>query len=301
MKKLLIIALVGLSNISSQCMNISRRINHKTFSHNKSVTATNGKVQNRNFSFFSVIFGSTMIQDSGITETKEVPIEGIKDISAYGPGNLFIKQCEDQKNCIEKLLITADSNILPHLTGDVYGNKLTLGLKNNVCFHTNKQINYHATVRNINRISNAGSMDVESPSISTNNLALESSGSGDFTIKNIVAQQLAIQQSGSADIRAHIKTNTLSVNQTGNGDIILSGNTNEQKISAVGSGDYKAKNLNSKFASFEQCGSGDIYLNVIEEIKGSSVGSGDVLYNGIYNPKINVAKVGSGKVKKSSW
>lgn len=325
MKKLLIIALSALFSLPSFA-NICQ-INGKTFKCDGNLYVKNGRgwcngqeimpeensgnvAKNGHNCIIegSWIWGtvtqtatSNGIQGSGKTETKQVPIKNIRKISTSSSGNLFIKQCENPQNCIEMLTVTADDNILPYLKQDIYGNELTLRSENNVSFYPQTPIHYHATVKDINNISNSGSMDIQSSYISTDNLTLKTSASGDITIKDLIAKQLIINQAGSSDIKAHINTDKLTVNSESSGDIIIAGNTNMQAINTSGSGDYKAKQLKSNISSVKSSGSGDISLTAIEKITGYSSGSGSILYNPQYNPYVDVKKTGSGKLKKSSW
>jgi hypothetical protein len=239
-------------------------------------------------------------QGSGKAATQQLSIENIKNISASGIGNLFIQQCDNSQNCSEVLTVTADDNILPYLKQDISGDKLTIRIENNVSFYLKTPIRYHAIIKKIHQISNSGSIDIESPSISTDDLTITTSGSGDITIKDIIAKQLSINISGSGDVEAHINTNNIAVHQTGSGDTTLSGITNTQTIKSSGSGDYNARRLKSKVCSIKNSGSGDNSLTVEEKITGSNTGSGDIFYNSKYIPHIDVKKTGSGKVKKAS-
>src|SRR5438477_11139399 len=135
MKKLLITAFLAFFSLSSQCGTIPI---------------------NPRFHIMSKIMGTSSIQGSGIPKTQHLPIEGIRHISASGMAHLFIKQCENPQDCIEKLTITADDNILGLLQQKKWFDKLELSAKDNVSLSIKTPIQYHATVKSIHSISASG-------------------------------------------------------------------------------------------------------------------------------------------------
>ncbi len=276
MKKLLITAFLGLFGFSSQCGTI---------------------VINPIFYIMSKIIGSSSIQGSGIPKTQHLPIEGIRHISASGMGSLFIKQCENPQDCIEKLTITADDNILDFLQQKKRFDKLELGTKDNVSLSIKTPIEYHVIVKNIHSISQSGLINITTEPIVTETLAVTSFGGGTIIMQDINAKELKIKT--QSNIKAHIETDILDIDQNGNNTITLEGHANHQEIRLKGNIDYQAKDLESNSASFSFFGNGNIHLNAKEEIKGSIYGNASGTYNGKYSPEVNVKTYGLGRFKKS--
>jgi hypothetical protein len=232
------------------------------------VTIINGKVISP--------ANQTIITDSGKQETKKMNIADVREIDASGFGNLTIEQC---KTCSEILTITADENIMPLLKHEVHNKTLELGFKDNVMLQTNTPVNYHAVVKDINKISTSGSMDIKSKG-------------------TLETDTLTIKQSGSGDIHASVNINNLNINKSGSGNTTLSGTTQTQTATLSGSGKYNVNELSSSNAKIRLSGSGQAIIHVINKLRYAVSGSGNLIYRD--NPKdVQGSKSGSGKVKKA--
>lgn len=280
---------VWVNGRSIECDGAISVINGVVTCHGQEMTRSNSS------SSFSSIKGS------GKKEIKHLPLKDVQKIAAYTSGNLTIKQCEDPLNCIEQLIISADDNILPLLEQYIKNNTVELRAQGNTGFFTQTPITYEATLKDINSISTSGSMTVITSLITSDNLDLDVSGHGDITMDKIIAKQLNISTSGSSSITAGLQTDTLQVDLSGSADIKLNGKTKKQKVDLSGSGKYDGKNLESESTYCNISGSGSLDISATKEIKGSISGAGLIRYNGKHDPKVDVRKVGSGSVKKSSW
>ena len=89
----------------------------------------------------------TRVLGSGevITETRRV--SGISAIELSGIGTLIIEQGSK-----ESLEITAEDNILKYLKSSVNGRNLHLGVDDFVSIEPTKEIIYHLTVKNLERV-----------------------------------------------------------------------------------------------------------------------------------------------------
>ena len=138
---------------------------------------------------------------------------------------------------------------------EVNNGSLEIGLKKGV------RGNYKATItvtyRNISKIANSGSSDVEVQSvIKADNFAYAGSGSGDFK--------------GSFDVKK------LDIAISGSSDMTLKGQAEKQEIAISGSGDVNASELKGKEATVAISGSGDVKLSVSGPVRSMVSGSGDV-------------------------
>jgi hypothetical protein len=93
---------------------------------------------------------SPTITNADKIETKKVDITGVKSINASGLGNLIVEECI---TCPEILTITAHENVMPYLKHEFSGKKLHLGLKDDANIQTLTPTNFHAVVKDINKIS----------------------------------------------------------------------------------------------------------------------------------------------------
>src|SRR5262245_33803264 len=82
------------------------------------------------------------IQGSGKRVSEPRNVSGFREVVLKGSGNLNI-----EVTGTESLTIEADDNLLPYLTSDVSGNRLTLGTKDNTNVSPSKEITYTLTVK----------------------------------------------------------------------------------------------------------------------------------------------------------
>jgi hypothetical protein len=218
------------------------------------------------------------IKGNGISETKKLDITGITQIYTGGIGNLIIEQDETQP---ELLTITADENVMPYLKHALSGishEQLSLGIENNVTIQSRIPITYHAIIKNINKISSSGTMDIQSKN----------------TIKTNV---LDIDKSGTGNINLSIDVDKVILNHSGTSNTELSGTATEQKINFSGTGKYNAYKLLSQKASLNLSGVGTAHVNVKNKLAYTLSGIGSIYYKG--NPELNGSTSGLGKIKKA--
>jgi len=180
--------------------------------------------------------GSAGIRGSGNVVTEPRNVANFTQVILRGSGQLVLDQ-----NGTESLTITADDNLLPYLTSDIDGNRLTLGTKDSTNVSPSKDIIYKVSAKNLNGLQVAGS--------------------------------------GSADAKG-IKTERLSILIAGSGSVSIAGSADEQDITLAGSGGYQGKDLRSKMATVNITGSGNVDLNASDKLNAIIVGSGDIRYTG---------------------
>src|SRR5262249_41007713 len=142
------------------------------------------------------------IRGSGKVVSEPRNVSGFREVVLKGSGNLSI-----EVSGTESLTIEADDNLLPYLTSDVSGNRLTLGTKDNTNIAPSKEITYKLTVKDLDNI--------------------ELAGSGNINGKNL-------------------KSDHLKATIAGSGNITLDGTADESDITVAGSGNYQSPNLRSK-------------------------------------------------------
>jgi Putative auto-transporter adhesin, head GIN domain len=193
--------------------------------------------------------GRQGIRGSGSVTSETRSVSGFKEVSLNGSGQLTIDQ-----NGTESLTITADDNLLPYLTSEVSGNKLTLGTKEHTSVSPSKDIVYKLTVKDLNTIIIAGD--------------------------------------GSADAKG-IRTDQLKVVIAGSGSLSAAGTADQQEITIAGSGDYHGGNLKSRGVTISIMGSGNADLDASDKLNATIMGSGDIKYSGAAIVTQNVLGSGS--------
>ena len=134
----------------------------------------------------------------------------------------------------------------------------------------------HVTIPSLRKIAIEGSGDVSGEDVfNTERMELEVSGSGDLLVL-VEAQEVA------ATIR-------------GSGDLQVEGTCNQFDGSVHGSGDIDAIDLKCVRARTEVVGSGDLSINVTEDLQATVTGSGNISYKGSPG-RIDQNVTGSGTV-----
>ncbi len=139
-----------------------------------------------------------------------------------------------------------------------------------------------------------GSGDLDA-NFNATNLELKVNGSGDSDISGIMGN-LKITISGSGDVDAEdLKLEDCYIRNSGSGDLSLKGKANSLTVSQNGSGDLDGYHFTVVSATVSNSGSSDMSLHVVEELRVTLNGSGDLTYRG--DPqKVDVRSNGSGDV-----
>jgi hypothetical protein len=122
------------------------------------------------------------------------------------------------------------------------------------------------------------------------------SGSGNIDTQGTFSGQdeVSIRISGSGDLQYSANAQEIDCGISGSGDMALSGSTNAFNASISGSGDMEAFKMKANSAKVKIVGSGNVKIDVQNDMDVSIIGSGDVYYKG--NPTIKKSIIGSGDV-----
>ena len=203
-----------------------------------------------------------------VTETRNV-----SDYDAIGvAGSFDVKLVAGKEG---KLTVKIEENLSEYLITEVEDGKLKIKWKKGVSINTTKGLLVTVPFEDIEAVSLAGSGDVFSDDV-------------------IKTDHLKVALSGSGDIKLNVNTDNISSAVSGSGDVVLAGKTQKLKCSLAGSGDINGYELVSKDAEVSIAGSGDIKVNVTDNLKARVAGSGDIYYKG--NPRQDVKVSGSGSV-----
>lgn len=164
----------------------------------------------------------------------------------------------------------------------------------------------------------AGSGQIMIDSLSGGKIILGNSASGGITTGYIDAGSIQAYMSGSGIIDAGKVTNSteISINHSssgnlymnvedginvnaslsGSGRVVLYGEVEETSFMNSGSGRIDALEMISGTCVASNSGSGEIFVNVVDYLQATIVGSGDIIYRG--DPEISYRITGSGNLRK---
>ena len=206
-----------------------------------------------------------------------------KFISVRIEGSPTVKFVQGDKH---EVIVQGTKEYVDKIKIVVEGNKLVVGLKNNISFNIFKN---RSDRKNL-------VVYVTSPDL----VGVELAGSGDFICKGpIDTDRLNIQVNGSGDVdfEGHVICDKLNVQMAGSGDVdIMNVDAIESELQLVGSGDIEVKQKNVEHTKIQLIGSGDIKVSFdnCKDVESSLAGSGDVTLKGNITGRLNKAKAGSG-------
>ncbi|MDR2083690.1 MAG: DUF2807 domain-containing protein [Bacteroidales bacterium] len=217
-----------------------------------------------------------------------------------------------------KVIVEAESNLLPYILTTVNDHKLTIRTKSNIIFNSYKNVKVHVYCKTVEDINNNGSGNIYADEIITSDdLEIAVRGSGNIEIDNISqCNDLDLKVTGSGNLKInyvdHCKDCDISINGSGgcsindfsnddlevsingSGGVNLAGSSYFATLKINGSGKYNSYDLRTNIYDIRINGSGNSYITVTDKLIVKINGSGDVYYKG--SPLMEVTGGGSGKV-----
>lgn len=177
-----------------------------------------------------------------------------------------------------KVEVSDYENLLPHIEIKSDGKTLTVDSKGSV-----------------NIINSKTSIDITMPD-PLYRIAIQ--GSGDFYVDSPYKDLESISIAGSGNVTSDVpmELNELKVKIAGSGDVALKGSATKVNATIAGSGNIYLSRLAVGEAECLILGSGDIEINVLNNLNAKINGSGDIRYSG--NPASEIRVNGSGKIEK---
>ncbi len=209
------------------------------------------------------------LEGNGIVRTESRVASGFYAVTSSGDFDVII--VPGSKYSVE---ITAESNLLPYIETDVVGNTLKIRSRGLYTLRETEDIEIYITT----------------PVLT----AVALSGSGFIQTGNFMCDDFYVTLSGSGDIDAEVSAEQIKANVSGSGTIFLAGDTYDGEFVISGSGKIKSYNLEQSFCQATISGSGDMYVNVSDEIDAHISGSGRVYF--INYPVVHTSVSGSGGV-----
>lgn len=191
------------------------------------------------------------VAPTGHEATESRAVRSFTQIKLAGIGTLNIEQAD-----ADSLSITADEALLPHLTSEVVGDTLELGIAPGITLHKRPRIIYTVTIRNLT----------------------------------------GIQLTGAGMVNAHgLHTDTLTVTMSGAGDMTISGAGRTQTLKISGAGNYHAHEFQTDDADVLISGAGNAHISASTTLNATVSGAGSVTYYGSPRISQHISGIGSVK------
>lgn len=182
-----------------------------------------------------------------------------------------------KKDSVQKVIITADDNILPIIETEVENGILEIEIDDDECLRKSSKVDVYIYMPSLRKVRLNGSGNVNG----------DEQFSGD---------EMDVSINGSGNISLNFNGANLRSKIDGSGNITLSGISYNSSHEINGSGRINAKSAESQKVNTKINGSGNISVNAMQTLKVTISGSGSVGYSG--NPVTDVSISGSGKVYK---
>ncbi|WP_406664946.1 head GIN domain-containing protein [Gallaecimonas sp. GXIMD1310] len=174
--------------------------------------------------------------------------------------------------------IEAEKNLMPYIVVKVSGDELSVRSKRGYDLRPSKPIVIHIHLKQLEKLSAAGSGSVNVGDFSGEHLKLDMAGSGNVTMNSAQYQHLDADVAGSGSVT------------------INSGKVDRLSLDIAGSGSLHAFGLKSRRADVDIAGSGKVQLSASDKLSIDIAGSGNIEYIG--SPEVSPRILGSGTVTR---
>lgn len=209
------------------------------------------------------------VEGKGPIVNKTLSINDFNSFSLTISGNVYFRQGSRQRVKVE-----GQQNIIDLISTEVSKDHWKIKFDENVS--NIKDLKIYITIPDLTYVGLSGSGDVI--------------GEGKFT--NLGDVGLAV--SGSGNLKVALAAKDVNSKISGSGNIKVEGSAVAHTIQISGSGNVKASDLTSETCEVRISGSGDVQVDVRNELDVRISGSGDVRYKG--NPSVRSKISGSGEV-----
>jgi len=189
------------------------------------------------------------VEGNGIAKTENRNVSAFSNVEVDGAFDVYV-ECRKK----QKLEVSGDSNILPHIITRIKGNTLQITTSKTIC--PKKLLEVRISADNIEKVTASGAVDLSISGVDNNKLDLEIGGAGDIKASG-KTKNFRVDVSGSGDLKAKdLKAENVEVSINGAGNAIVNAS---KKLNAEinGAGDITYYG-NPKEVIQEISGAGDI-------------------------------------------
>ena len=211
------------------------------------------------------------IKGNGNLLTSEKSVSTFEKIATHGFAEVLYYASEEHR-----VVVTVDSNLEQFVEIYTKNNVLNIGVRKNVsCSFTKYLVEVYAPV--------------------LTGVSLD--GFGAFEGMDMIAvSKFESTISGSGFIKGAFECENFSAKISGFGELTITGNSKNTHIDISGSGKFNGKEFETKNATVNISGFGNVYMWVNDHLKATISGSGNLYYSG--EPKVDSSVSGSGRIKK---
>jgi hypothetical protein len=215
--------------------------------------------------------GGEQVQGNGNVQRQAREVGHFTGIALSLPGKVEVRS-----GAREGVTVETDANLLPLIETVVENGTLKIRRKDKVNLRT-RNLTFVVQAREVERLSVAGSGDIDADAVRGERIQLEIGGSGDIRVRKAEGASIGVNVSGSGDLQ------------------VDGGSARSLSVSLAGSGDVDLAHVRSDDAKVNIAGSGDAKVWARNDLSVSVAGSGDVDYYG--DPRVRKSVAGSGGVQ----
>jgi len=186
------------------------------------------------FFFFHTVdsFAEGCIEGNNITAKEQRKVPSFSKIDINGVFDVTIQY--QKKN---KLTVTADKNLLPHIETRVKSGKLYVFSDRSICTKSKLHIDIKSDA--IEKIQSSGANDIFVSGVKNDRLEIEMDGAGDINLSG-KAKLFIVNLSGAADMEAeNLRAEIVQISLTGAGDAtIYASKKLDAKVTGTGTVNY---------------------------------------------------------------
>ncbi|SFH83676.1 head GIN domain-containing protein [Halpernia frigidisoli] len=198
------------------------------------------------------------------------------------------------KSDVEKIVISAPSDLLNEVWVEQSGNKVHIHFKPNLNIRNSDRVKATIYAKDFSKLSASSSgIIVVKDKFTQDNMDIDVSSSGSIE-GDLEANNLNLQISSSGDFKGKLWAVDFSGEISSSGDATISGSSTNSKFRVSSSGKLDARNFTTKNADLQASSSGDIAMKVSNTLNASASSSGGIDIQKTGNLNIQNRKESSG-------
>ncbi|SEF54130.1 Putative auto-transporter adhesin, head GIN domain [Halpernia humi] len=237
------------------------------------------------FSKSKTISGTGEIQN----KTFNLDFDGIKVSSGI--------HAEVLKSDVEKVVVSAPSDLLNEVLVEKNGNQINIHFKPNLNIRNASSVKATIYAKDFSKLiaSSSGNIIVKDK-FTQDKVEVAASSSGNIK-GDLEANDFTLQVSSSGNFSGKIWAVNFNGDVSSSGDATVTGSATNSTIEVSSSGNFYGKDFSTKTADLATSSSGDIYIKVSDKLNASTSSSGDIYVTKSGNLQVqSIKESSSGKV-----
>lgn len=214
------------------------------------------------------------VKGNGHVISKSFDKTNFKNIDVSSSIDVVLKQGTDYS-----VRIDGEENILQLIEVRKEGDKLIVGLKNNISISPTKDVKVYITAPEFHKLEGSGACTISNSGVITGN-------------------EVTLDLSGACNTHLNVDVNKLGIEASGASEIEVKGKAVYFSVEGSGSTSVSAFQLISENATIDLSGAGDAEVFASQSLKADLSGAGSVTYKG-NPPSVSKEISGAGSVSKA--